>query len=300
LKLVRTSPQEIRKLKDQKEEVTKMKVIAKELLSAIMLALSLLTFALLFLSDASARSKYLLDAEVGVDSINNSTTALPNAQQRVHRMSDIRSCMTNWGFMGSQMRDLKESRGGCFNPNPGQEVATPSFEYPAGSGIEYLFQGSIWIGAKINNNIYTSVGCDGWFWIYELWPDAGDAGAIKERSTRPNASCYSPDAVSEQDIIAVYTDTSTDIPLSPQPQDPWDNRPHFPLGVRVTQKSYSWATEGYDKFIITEYNVKNIGVHLLSDIYIGFYMDTDIMHINENPYGPYGAQDDITGFLRVV
>jgi hypothetical protein len=248
--------------------------------------------------DARARKKAPAPDEIEVNSTESVPPVLPNAQQRVHRVSDVQVCMTNWGFMGSQVRDLHESRGGCFNPNPGLEVAAPSFEYPPGSGIEYLFQGAMWIGAVVNDNIYTSVGCDGWFWIYELWPDAGDAGAIMERSTEPNVACYSPDAVSGQDVIAAYYDTSADIPLSPDNWDEWDNRKHHPLGVKVTQKSYSWDSEGLDKFIIVEYAIHNIGAHPLSSMYVGFYMDADIMHVDENPYGPYGAQDDITGFLR--
>jgi hypothetical protein len=265
----------------------------------IALSLVVMIFSMFLISDSYARMM-----ETSGDSTNVPTSGdkpgLPNPQQRVHRTSDIRTCMTNWGFLGSQTRDLKESMGGCFNPNPNVETAAPSFEYPAESGLEYLFQGALWIGAIVDNHPYTSIGCDGWFWVYELWPDGpSPRGIILEGSTRSNVWCYSPDALSEQDIIAVYTDSSADIPLSPEPRDPWDNRRHFPLGIRVTQKSYSWDTEGYDKFIIAEYNFENIGIHFLSDLYVGFYMDTDINHIDENPYGPCGAQDDITGFLRV-
>jgi hypothetical protein len=227
---------------------------------------------------------------------------LPNAQQRVHRTSDVQMCMTNWGAMGSRMRDLSESKGGCFNPHPEEELPAPSFEYPSGSGIEYLYQGGIWIGAKIGDSVYTTVGYDGGLWVYELWPD-GPAPLVDilERSTKPTASCYSPDAVSHQDLIAVYTDTSADIPLSPwKPEDcDWDQRKHHPLDVRVTQKSYSWDTEGYDKFIIAEYTIENIGSYLLSEAYIGFFMDSDIMHIDESIPGLFGYVDDITGFLHV-
>ncbi|MGB8656698.1 MAG: hypothetical protein WCE90_02805, partial [Candidatus Zixiibacteriota bacterium] len=203
--------------------------------------------------------------------------ALPNPQQRVHRVGLMRLCVTNWGFFGSQMEALKESQGGCFNPNPNEEVKAPSCEYPAGSGIEYLFQGGLWIGAMVDNHPYVSLACDGWQWIEEMWPDAGDAGAIKERSTRPNASCYSPDAISEQDIISVYTDTSADIPLSTQQQDPWDNRKHFPLGLQITQKSYSWSYEYAEDFVLIDFFIKNIGVKKLEDVYMGLYIDADVM-----------------------
>ena len=274
-----------------------MKRIFKETNKVIVL-LTLFVFIFLVFSDAFARSKEVGEKKRKVESIGT-MTVFPYAQQRVHRISEVNACMTNWALMGSWMRYFPESPGGCFMENPDSEAIAPSFEFPAGSGLEYLFQGAIWIGAQINDTIYTSVGCDGWFRINELWPDSFPPGAIMERSTIPEAPCYSPDAISHQDIIAVYTDTSADIPLSPWPIDPWDNRKHFPLNVRITQKSYSWIIPGFDKFIIAEYIIENIGDYLLSDAYIGFFMDADITHIDEDPYGEYGAQDDITGFLHM-
>ena len=231
---------------------------------------------------------------------------LPNAQARVHRVGLLHLCVSNWGFFGSapghSLYDLKESRGGCFNPNPDEEVVAPSAEYPPGSGIDYLFWGGLWIGAMVDDYPYVSVGCDGWLWIHEFWPESGEEGEIVEYSTRPNVSCYSPEAMSEQDIIAVYTDTSADIPLSPgKPEtDDFDKRKHFPLGLQITQKSYSWSYEYAEDFVLIDLYVKNIGVKRLEKVYMGLYIDADCGHKDEDPYGNYGAQDDICGFRRVV
>ena len=225
---------------------------------------------------------------------------LPEAQQRVHRVGLMHLCVTNWGFFGSQTRELNESLGGCFNPNPDEDLPAPSCEYPPGSDIDYLFQGGLWIGAMVDDFPYTSVGCDGWFWIHEFWPDADEAGAIQERSIRPNSPCYSPDAISEQDIIAMYTDTSADIPLSPDDRDDWDNRKHFPLGLQITQKSYSWSYEYAEDFVLIDLILKNIGVKRVKDMYMGLYIDADVNHKDENPYGQFGAQDDICGFKHIV
>lgn len=180
------------------------------------------------------------------------TALLPNVQARVHRVGLLNLCVSNWGFFGNgqghPLYNLKESKGGCFNPNPDKEVLAPSAEYPASSGIEYLFWGGLWIGALVNDTAYTSVGCDGWFWIHEFFPDADDPatpeqeGAIQERSVRPSVSCYSPNAISEQDIIAVYTDTSADIPLSPTQEDPFDRRKHFPSVCRLPRRAIRGAT----------------------------------------------------------
>ncbi len=231
---------------------------------------------------------------------NKLAADMPEAQQRVHRVGLMRLCVTNWGFFGSQTRELNESKGGCFNPNPDEEVEAPSCEYPPGSGLEYLFQGGLWIGALVDGHPYTTVGCDGWQHINEMWPDAGEKGAIRERSIRPNAPCYSPDAISEQDIIAVYTDTSSDIPLSDENRDPFDNRKHFPLGIQVTQKSYSWSYEYAEDFVLIDFFIKNIGVKKIKNMYMGLYIDADVMHVDEDPFGKFGAQDDICGFKRVV
>ncbi|MGB2980266.1 MAG: hypothetical protein WBC77_03365, partial [Candidatus Zixiibacteriota bacterium] len=231
---------------------------------------------------------------------------LPNPQARVHRVGLLHLCVSNWGFFGSapghSLYDLKESKGGCFNPNPDEEVVAPSAEYPPGSGIDYLFWGGLWIGAMVDDYPYVSVGCDGWLWIHEFWPESGEEGAIQEASTRPNVSCYSPEAMSEQDIIAVYTDTSADIPLSPgKPEtDDFDKRKHFPLGLQITQKSYSWSYEYAEDFVLIDLWVKNIGVKRIEEVYMGLYIDADCGHKDENPYGNYGAQDDICGFRRLV
>ena len=228
---------------------------------------------------------------------------IPEAQQRVHRVGNIYFCNTNWGFLGSQIWGIYESRGGCFNPNPEQEVQAPSFETPPNSGLEYLFQGALWIGAIVTTETeietLVTVGADGWYWIYEMAPGVGPQFGIIEKSTRSGVVCSAPDAVSEQDIIAIFSDTA-DAPLTQwDVTTDWDGRSHHPLGVEITQIGYSWSLLEYDDFIILSYQIENIGTHNLSEVYLGFYMDTDIMHISENPYNTEeGAQDDITGYLK--
>jgi hypothetical protein len=259
---------------------------------------------LFFLCPTSGQADVLqLKGQEEVREVRYKLTAdLPEAQQRVHRVGLMHLCVTNWGFFGSELRDLNESQGGCFNPDPNEEVAAPSCEYPPNSDVEYLFQGGLWIGALVDDYPYTTVGCDGWLWINEMWPDAGEEGAIREASIRPNSPCYSPDAVSEQDIIAVYTDTSADIPLSPWDPEEWDfdNRKHFPLGLQITQKSYSWSYEYAEDFVLMDFFIKNIGVRRIQNMYMGLYIDADVMHVDEDPGGPYGPQDDICGFKPVV
>ncbi len=231
------------------------------------------------------------------------TQDTPEGQQRVHRVGNVYFCVTNWGFFGSQTRDLYESIGGCFNPNPEKEVKAPSFEMPPNSGLEYLFQGALWIGAIVTSETaietLVTVGADGWQWMYEMAPAMGSEGAIIERSTRASVSCYSPDAISEQDIIAVFTDTA-DAPLTQWDiRTDWDERPHRPLGVEITQKSYSWSYAYAEDFILIDMTIKNINpIRSIDSVWVGLYIDADVNHIDEDPYAAeQGAQDDLSGFI---
>jgi len=226
------------------------------------------------------------------------SSVFPNVQQRVQRAGNINMCQTNWGFLGSWGRTIIESKGGCFNPNPDSEVFAPSFEFPMGSELDYLFWGGLWVGAKVNDSIFVSTGCDGWQWNFEFWTGGpAPVDEIKEKSKTPNP-CYTQDAISDQDILSTYTDTTWYTGgIGPDP-GPCDFRWHRPLNVKVVQKSYSWSEEEYSKFIIADYVIKNIGSEILSDVFVGLFLDPDIWHYTEYPFGSYGPQDDITGFLK--
>jgi|GEM_PF-502456 len=227
------------------------------------------------------------------------------AEQRVHRVGNIYLCMTNWGFFGSELRGQYESIGGCFNPTPEDEFQeAPSCEMPPGSDVEYLFQGGLWIGAIVERlgvvETLVTVGCDGWFYINEMAPPMEEEGQIRERSVRKNSKCYDPEAVSEQDIIAVIQDTA-DAPLSPSdPRTDVDNRPHRPLGIEVLQKSYSWSYDYASDFVLIEYVIRNINpMASIDSMWVALYIDADVQHISERSMSTEEAyRDDICGFLR--
>ncbi|MFC2149999.1 hypothetical protein ACFLQV_00700 [Calditrichota bacterium] len=210
--------------------------------------------------------------------------------------------ITNWGFFGNYsiwggVADVMD------DPEfPGQWA--PQCEFPAGSGVQYLFQGSLWLGAMVQEEGYefprVSTGTDGWVRprVNEFYPPEGDAGAIIERSTRPNSFnrlgeyVTHPDAISEQDFLAVYSDTLTD-PFYIE-DDPIDG-PHFPLGIKITQKSYAWSYNYAQNFIIIDWEIENIAGNYLKNLYVGLYVDADV--------GWTGEQndwylDDICGFQR--
>lgn len=202
----------------------------------------------------------------------------------VHNIGRIGFTVTNNGYFGTAGTRL-------VNPDSAQEIA-PSCVYPYPQGNDYLFQGSFWIGAVVGRDTLVSVGADGWFQTQEMWPPAYPEGEIEHHSI---ANPTDIEAISEQDYIAIYTDTLTDSRYVTI--DPNDNRPHVPLNIEVTQRSYAWSYSYAEDFVLFDYSIKNIGIKDLTKVYMGFYVDGDV--------GPIGmdiadARDDICGFRRTI
>jgi len=226
----------------------------------------------------------------------------PNQQNRVHRVGNMWMNITNWGFFGNY-----SIWGGVADAMDDPEYPgtwAPQCEFPAGSDIQYLFQGALWLGAMVQEEGYefprVSTGTDGWVRprINEFYPPEGDPGRIIERSTRPKAwnrlgdYVTHPDAVSEQDFVIVYTDTLTE-PFYVG-TDPIDG-PHFPLGIKIVQKSYAWSYNYAQNFIIIDWEVENIAGNYLKNLYVGLYVDADVGWEGE-PNNWY--LDDVCGFQR--
>ncbi|MCP4582326.1 MAG: hypothetical protein GY839_11990 [candidate division Zixibacteria bacterium] len=235
------------------------------------------------------------------------TAVAPNLTLRVHRVGNVWFSITNYGKLGSEGRDLYD---------PLTNEPAPACEFPAGTNLEYLFQGCIWIGAVVEGDepgeldTLVSIGDDGWWSdILELNPEPPPDGNILMLSTRGETSPpYAPnfgslneitdrsfEAISEQDFICVMTDTIM-VGVTP---DPNDSRPHRPLNMKIVQKSYSWSYEYAEDFVLIDFEIENVGLQALENVWIALYIDADVAHTSEDGYGAEeGAQDDICGFLQ--
>ncbi len=234
------------------------------------------------------------DAEANIidfETMGKSAVAIPFTQNRSHRVGNVWMTITNWGILGSQFRSgqLIEQEG------PYAGFLAPSFEFPAGSGINYLFWGALWFGAIVGEDTLVSTGTVDEARITELYPTADASAAIIELSNRRSSPFYSDDAVSEQDYIAVYTDTLTNPTFVPA--DPFLHRPHKPLGIQITQKSYSWAYDYAQDFILIDFVIHNIGNNIIEKSYMGLFIDADCWHEN---YSGDGSGDDYSGYLHTV
>ncbi len=192
---------------------------------------------------------------------------LPNLEQCTHKTGRLWFSVTNYGVLGSQRNFFHTD---CLT---GQ--AASSAEFPGGTGMEYLFQGALWVGGIVDKDTLTSIGNDGWVNIQEMFPDAGAGGNIIRRSARPSSPFYNPEAISDQDFIAVYYDTLKDPRLVTTP-DPEDGGPHRPMGLKIEQRSYSWAANWGQDWVFLDYAITNIGQEPIEKVYVGLFIDPDI------------------------
>ena len=218
---------------------------------------------------------------------------VPLTQAKVHHIGNLAFCITNYGFFGSQARALRDA---CTNRN------APSMEFPSNSGKDYLFQGALWVGAVKNGDTLVSVGADGWSSTNEMFSRRSPEGIIQARTTRPllrfpaGSLCgdvpFSEDAVSELDFVSFYSDTlGTNIAVGGDP-----TQGHVPIGIMVTQKTYSWSFDYAQDFILMEMGLENVSEDTLYDLFMGIYMDHDVGSIHAGAV----HEDDVTGFTQWV
>ncbi|MDG1757035.1 MAG: hypothetical protein P8I43_06505 [Bacteroidia bacterium] len=193
--------------------------------------------------------------------------------------SNVRLNVTNSGTYGNAFRGYKNGSG------------NPSGEYPAGSGVEHLFESGIWFGGLINGatvGVSTaavdapqgySTGAAG----FEFYPEQGDV--LEELSSLRNSPYYSPDAISHQDFIGVYSDVNVQVPGT-QIQIGGHIDPLF---VKVKSRSFNWNYGFSDFFVILDFDIENVGEYTIDSAYFGLWANTVVRNINVTPAGSGGA-----------
>ncbi|MCP4583203.1 MAG: T9SS type A sorting domain-containing protein [candidate division Zixibacteria bacterium] len=204
----------------------------------------------------------------------------PNSSLRVHRSGDIALSVTNYGVIGLY---------GMSEYDPESLQPAPSARFPTESICDYLFFGSVWIGAEVEDSLNSgrldtlvSVASDCWWYeISEMQPSDQMAESIwRERN------------IADEEIYATYCDTLTDPDITIP--DPADKRPHIPLGLKITQHSLAWNTQGYDEFVVINYYIENIFQRDLQNVWLGIFYNGDVGCSFESYWRE--NDDDICGF----
>jgi len=225
----------------------------------------------------------------------------------IHNCGNTLVNITNFGLIGSTP-DQPRFRWS----------SAPSLQWPAGSGIEYLFAAALWIGAEKEGENVVTTGAFPFECLPGLTPiqriyrtregapggaRAPSPNADDDRDGRTNEDVLNGAdddgdgridedfaAVSNQMFFSEYSDTDPSIKLAfPE---------HTPIGVLIQQASYCWEDRALDDFIAFDFKIINVNPDPLFDVYIGFFVDSDI-----GPRGPSGngiANDDLAGFWEGV
>ena len=254
--------------------------------SVIKLASTILILALLLSSTSFGRAAFDRNKMRGQ---NNYSTAEPAYCTVAHRIGKISLAVANNGTFGDGF-----APGALIDCITGQSL--PSCEFPKGANIRYLFAGAFWIGAVVGRDTLVSMGADGWTWGREFAPDRSPFGDVIYRSIKnPDQADIYRNAVSEEDYIMTYSDTMT------EGVDPDEfGRPHVPLNIEVTQRSYAWSYPYAEDFVLFDYEIKNIGISKLKDTYMGLYVDADVHFEGTQGNNNAKAQDDICGFVEML
>jgi hypothetical protein len=233
--------------------------------------------------------------------INPALTQMTTEPKRTSLIQNYAICfgfnmklwMSNRGCSG--INALGDGQGGCNNLG---------LEYPAGSDIEHLYGGGLWIGARTDTGgqrvVGVTVAYEGWSGsLFEMYgnPDGSDSFFVTNIEQRNGANRKSFDddgdgmvdedeydgvdndhdgqmdedygAVSHNDASVAYTDTNRDVIN------------HVPLGIKVWQKSYSWRTgTSGDAILIFDYTIVNVGQKRLDSVYVAYFADADVGPVN--------------------
>jgi len=193
----------------------------------------------------------------------------------------------NDGTFGSQHETLA---GDPEDMQSLQIMYAPSFESPGGSRLDYLYMGSVWIGAIVGVDTLVSLGHGG-SGASEL------LGFQRMQEGIPGgypSDCKPRDTVTrglQQVFHCVYYDTMVVAGSS----DPERSGPHLPIGLEITQVSHQ-GTDPYSQgFVIVDQRIKNISDHPIEDVWLGIHADNDIWY----QLGGWASMDDVSGILRV-
>jgi hypothetical protein len=210
----------------------------------------------------------------------------------VMNVGELHMNITNWGLIGSRFSSVTNYSD------------APSAQWPAGSGNEYLWQASLWVGGvllgerlvstggfdpellpldEIEDTIYEAVGTS-------LQRPAGNNDASGRRLPEPEPD-DDDDGLIDEDfgqignqmmVCTQYDNTRLSQELLPD---------HTPMNLQIVQETFQWENDSVDDFVGFQFTVTNIGVTDIDNVYIGFFADCDI-----GPRGIGGvASDDMAG-----
>lgn len=214
--------------------------------------------------------------------ISAKTTANPVFETRLHYAGQVWFALTSYGLIGTE----EENRVHRKDLQALRIEYSPSLEFPSGTRTEYLYGGGLWVGGIVGQDTLVSLPMDGVSSSF-----AGEFSGfdtISETSSLRGSIYYSRDAAADQEYYVRYSDT-----LIIGDIDELDSRPHRPLNIEISQRSYAWSDRFSRQFVIIESWIRNMGGRPINKMACGIFVDTDAYSTLK---ADIGYIDDVTGF----
>ncbi|MFC2114407.1 hypothetical protein ACFLRI_03570 [Bacteroidota bacterium] len=156
---------------------------------------------------------------------------------------------------------------------------SPSMEYPMNSGIEHLFEGGLWVGARVNGQIRVSTASVDAPYGYFAGGDGFEftaLGPISQKSSQSFSDYYSAAAIAHQEFHYSITDSNVVVPGTSIPIANHD----FPIKVVANVTTYAWNYSFADFFVIVDYEITNFSQDKWDSVYFGVWTDLVIRNVN--------------------
>jgi hypothetical protein len=222
----------------------------------------------------------------------------------VHDVGNLRVHASNWGAIGSM-------------PGGGYQFSyAPSAEWPAGSGVEYLYVAGLWVGGLVNgvpavstsafeiefrpsldvrDKVYeTTYGAAGGLRTPSASADDDGDGSIDE--DRLDGFDNDGDGLIDEDFAAVSDQMLSRIFRDDTPSATQIYPQHVPMHLEVSEESYQFSHPDYDDFVGFTFRITNKGTEPVTDAYVGVFADGDVGRRNRpNPW-----LDDATAYAADI
>lgn len=222
----------------------------------------------------------------------------------IHNVGNLIMHVCNWG---------------CFGSYPNYRLPTsdyPSAQWPANSGVEYLWIAGLWVGAKKDGMPVVSTSAfdtefrpdpnDQTMKIYESFEGAPGGTRLPGPADDDQDTRYDEDLLNgldddgdgliDEDFAAVGTQMFSCCFTDDHPTSFQVYPEHTPLHLFVRQESYQWEEKQFYDFVGVEYTIQNYGRDIIEDMYIGFFADGDCGPRDADNY----SQDDCTGRYKGI
>ena len=233
---------------------------------------------------------------------------------RTQAVGKINVGWSNAGGMASEIRNV--TKGGCY------DLYENVIEFPKGSHNRWSGY-QLWIGGIKGEDTVVSTMEDAIVWpgdsgrsIREVMPAPPPEGDFIERTSLLKLNrwpyCQALDydelAISEHDLISSATDTITDPNITDI--NPFDQRRHKPLGLRITCRRYAWSYDYAEDFVLVEYELENVGIphrgtgdstNTIKELVLGVLVDGTVLNdLNLLSSSRRGSSGDVLGRISTA